>query len=124
TISRCSITTTLRPHFAAWIAARWPAGPEPMTMMSYFCMGWGWTFRSTRERVLFGVEAAFHFLPVHDVPPGSEIIRPAILILQVVGVLPHVIAKHCRLPVHQWIVLVRRGDDFQPGAGLDDPHPA
>jgi hypothetical protein len=38
TISRCSITATRRPHLDPWMAARWPAGPDPMTMMSNFRM--------------------------------------------------------------------------------------
>ncbi len=30
-VSRRSITATRRPSLAAWMAARWPPGPEPMT---------------------------------------------------------------------------------------------
>src|SRR5216684_1311813 len=28
------------PNLAAWIAARWPAGPDPITIMSYLSMLW------------------------------------------------------------------------------------
>src|SRR2546425_6974513 len=44
--SRFSTRATRLPHFAPWMAARCPAGPEPMTMRSKLCMepvrvGWG-----------------------------------------------------------------------------------
>ncbi len=35
TMLRRSITATRLPSFAAWIAAFWPAGPEPITSRSY-----------------------------------------------------------------------------------------
>jgi hypothetical protein len=35
-IAACFSTTAMRfPAFAPWIAARWPPGPEPMTIKSY-----------------------------------------------------------------------------------------
>jgi len=34
--------------------------------------------------------AAIDFLPIHQRPPSLNVIRPAVLILQVVGVLPHI----------------------------------
>ena len=34
-----------------------------------------------------------YFGPVDESPPGFEIIRPAILILEVIGVFPHIAAK-------------------------------
>src|SRR5579875_679986 len=38
-ISCCfSIRATRLPDLAAWMAARWPAGPEPITITSYFCI--------------------------------------------------------------------------------------
>ena len=49
-------------------------------------------------RLLLGVgEILFHLGPVDYVPPGGEIIGPAILILQVVGVFPDVHTEE-RLP--------------------------
>lgn len=39
-------------------------------------------------------EAFVHFVPVHRVPPRRQILRPAILIFQVVRVLPHVVAQN------------------------------
>src|SRR5215469_12508492 len=38
TLERCSTTTTLCPHLAPCTAARCPAGPDPITIKSYFCM--------------------------------------------------------------------------------------
>src|SRR5258708_34017220 len=35
-----STMATRLPDFAAWIAARWPPGPEPITTKSYACI-WG-----------------------------------------------------------------------------------
>src|SRR5438477_3737509 len=40
TTSSLSTKATCFPNFAAWMAARWPAGPEPMTMRSYFSISW------------------------------------------------------------------------------------
>src|SRR5687768_18272780 len=47
-------------------------------------------------------------LPVHDVPPGLDIVGPLVLVLQVVGVLPHVEAQQGRVPLHERAVLVGR----------------
>src|SRR5438876_6791068 len=38
TTSNFSIKAARLPNFAAWMAARWPAGPEPTTMRSYLSM--------------------------------------------------------------------------------------
>src|SRR6516164_6851133 len=40
-ISSFSINATRFPNFAAWIAARCPAGPDPITMRSHFSMFFG-----------------------------------------------------------------------------------
>ena len=37
-----SMSATRRPCFAAWMAARCPEGPEPMTTRSNDCMGDGY----------------------------------------------------------------------------------
>src|ERR1700687_1432337 len=50
TTSSFSISATRLPNLAAWIAARCPAGPGPMTMRSYFSM----TKRSRRRRLKIG----------------------------------------------------------------------
>src|ERR1700735_2983135 len=38
-------------------------------------------------------EALVDLVPVHDIPPGREIVGPLVLILEVVGVLPDVVAQ-------------------------------
>src|SRR5262249_50249080 len=59
-----------------------------------------WRIRVTTSSACFGqallprVEPLFGLLPVHCVPPGGDVIRPAVLILEIVGVLPHVEADH------------------------------
>mmetsp|Transcript_918 Transcript_918/g.1904 ORF Transcript_918/g.1904 Transcript_918/m.1904 type:complete len:210 (-) Transcript_918:257-886(-) len=73
-----------------------------------------------------------HFRPVDDLPPGGDVLRPAVLILEVVGMLPHVNAHDRDEPiaVHERVVLVGGGHDLdgavlshrQPGpAGAEHP---
>src|SRR5450432_4764967 len=108
------------------MAARCPAGPEPMTMMSKFCISrfTGETACATktsqsvcsggaggfacRADLLAAVKPVFNLLPVHNAPPCGHIIRPAVLIFQVVRVLPHVKPHHRILAFHQRAVLVGR----------------
>ena len=42
---------------------------------------------------LGGVEAAGHFVPVDDVVEGRDVVGATVLVVQVVGVLPHVQAR-------------------------------
>src|SRR5436190_4968494 len=66
-----------------------------------------------------------HRVPVHNVPPRFEIIGAAVLIFQVIGVLPHIDAEDGRVPVHQRAVLIWRGNDFKTSILiLDEPCPA
>src|SRR5580698_7071613 len=126
TISRCSTRITRWPHFAPWIAARWPAGPEPMTIRSYVRIrgtGAGKEPAPSLLSLLHGVEARFYFRPVYDVPPGRHVVRTAILVFEVIGVFPHVQAHHRILTLHNGAVLVGRGDDVDLAAGLHQPRP-
>ncbi len=50
----------------------------------------------------------FHFRPVHHIPERSHIIRPPILILQIIRVLPNVQPHHCGLAFHNRRILIRR----------------
>ena len=52
-------------------------------------------------------EALIDLVPVDDVPPGREVVGPAILVVQVVGVLPDVDTEDGLLAFHHRIVLVR-----------------
>src|ERR1700676_23225 len=51
--------------------------------------------------------------PVDDVPPGIDVVGAAVLVLQVVGVLPDVDAEQRRLSVGDRVVLVCAADDRQ-----------
>src|SRR5580704_2418950 len=46
-----------------------------------------------------GAEALGDLAPVDDVPPRVDVVRASVLILQVVGVLPHVDAQERRLAI-------------------------
>src|SRR6266446_3927177 len=63
-------------------------------------------------------------VPVHHVPPGFDVIGPAVLIVQIVRVLPNVHAQNRLVPLHERIVLVGRRDDFELTALVfDQPSP-
>src|SRR5262249_32570867 len=69
-------------------------------------------------------EALLDFLPVHDAPPGRDVVGAAVLILEVIGVLPNVEAHDGNLAFHHGAVLIRGGGDFElAGAILDQPGP-
>ena len=53
------------------------------------------------------------FLPVDYVPPGGDVVRPAILIFQIIGVLPNVQPKDRFLSFHDGAVLIRGGCDLE-----------
>mmetsp|Transcript_1836 Transcript_1836/g.6037 ORF Transcript_1836/g.6037 Transcript_1836/m.6037 type:complete len:260 (-) Transcript_1836:150-929(-) len=68
-----------------------------------------------------------HLVPVDDVVEGGNVLRPAVLVLEVVGVLPHVDAQDGDVAagVHQRVVLVGAGGDFDRAIlGHDQPGPA
>src|SRR6185436_1485628 len=65
-----------------------------------------------------------HLGPIHDAPPRADVVGPAVLVLQVIRVFPHVEPKDGRLAFHQRVVLVRRTGDRELGAVLEQPHPA
>src|SRR4028118_24846 len=71
-----------------------------------------------------GVVSSCDLLPVDDVPEGVYVLRAAVLVLEVVGVLPHVQAHHRRLALHQRRVLVGRLLYGERAAGVrDQPRP-
>jgi hypothetical protein len=64
------------------------------------------------------------FGPIHHVPPSFEIIRPAILVIEIVGVFPNIDAENRFVAVHERAVLVRRRHDFELAAFVfDKPRP-
>src|SRR5438045_4651249 len=74
-------------------------------------------YSQTRDgsvRVLFTrVEPLFNRRPVHHVPPGSQVVGTAVLIFQIVGVLPHIDPHHRELAFHNRAILVGGGDDIE-----------
>src|SRR6185312_15838955 len=53
--------------------------------------------------------------PVDDVPPGLEVVGPAVAVREVVGVLPDVVSEDREVVVQQRRVLVRRRVEREPG---------
>src|SRR4051794_12972842 len=74
--------------------------------------------------LLGGGEPLGHLRPVHRVPPRLEVVRALVLVLEVVRVLPDVVAQDRRLAVADGAVLVRRARDRQAAAVDDEPGPA
>src|SRR5215213_7069356 len=69
-----------------------------------------------RSRPFRAVVPATDVGPVDDIPPGGEIVGATVLVLEIVGVLPHVAAQDRTLAVHERAVLV--------GSALDAEAPA
>src|SRR3954465_5056775 len=74
--------------------------------------------------LLGGREPLGHLRPVHGVPPRLQVVRALVLVLEVVRVLPDVVAQDRRLAVADGSVLVRRSRDRQAAAVDDEPGPA
>ena len=55
--------------------------------------------------------AAGDFIPIDDVPPGVEIIGAAVLVLEVVGMFPDVVAHDGIETIRLGVVLVGSGCD-------------
>jgi hypothetical protein len=73
----------------------------------------------------FGVgEALVDLVPVDGVPPGGEVVGALVLVLQVVSVLPDVVAEDGVVALGEGVVLVCGGDDLQFAAFEDQPAPA
>src|SRR5438046_6538281 len=66
-----------------------------------------------------------HCVPVHHVPPGFDVVGPAVLIRKIVGMLPNIDAENRRVAVHQRTVLIWCRNNFELSVLiLDQPHPA
>ena len=63
------------------------------------------------------------FVPVDHVEEGRNILRPAVLVGQVIGVLPDVDPEDRGFALAERAVLVRRGHDFQLALVLHEPGP-
>ena len=69
-------------------------------------------------------EALVDLVPVNRSPPGGEIVRPLVLVLEVVGMLPDVVGQDGVEALRQGRILVGSGDDFELAAGQHKPAPA
>src|SRR5476651_1137867 len=68
--------------------------------------------RQTDRPIDLLVEPLRDLRPVHSIPPGLQVIRPAVLVFEIVRVLPYVVAEDGGgLAVHEWVVLVGRARD-------------
>src|SRR5674476_93330 len=87
-----------------------------MRMRSSRTMWRGWrdtrTWKARRRSSGQSDEPFCHLGPIHHIPPRLHVIRPTVLILQVVRVLPHVEPENRRrFAIHERIVLIRRAGD-------------
>src|SRR5580658_7279006 len=74
---------------------------------------------------LEGGEALVDFVPVHRAPPCRQIFRTAVVVLQIIGVLPDVVAKDGIVALADGIILIRRRHDMHFAAGLaGEPDPS
>src|SRR5579859_5244974 len=62
-------------------------------------------------------------IPVDNIPPSGEIIRATILIFEVVGMFPHIVAENREVAVRERIILVGSASDGQI-AGLVEDQPS
>src|SRR5258708_32844347 len=88
-------------------------------------------YLGTAERSLFSIqhsavllESLIHRVPVDDVPPRGEVVGPAVLVLQIVGMFPDIDAENRLFAFHHPAVLVRGALDVQLAARGHQPPPA
>ena len=60
--------------------------------------------------------------PVHHVPPGGEVIGATVLVFQVIGVLPHIVAEQHAAAVHHRRVLIGPVDHRKLPRAIDAHH--
>src|SRR5579863_9307105 len=86
-------------------------------------------FLASRERwfvmALECLKAVVDFIPVDYIPPSRQVFGAAIVVFEVVGVLPNVIAENGEQSLGDGVVLVGRADDLHFAAGLSgQPDPS
>src|ERR1035441_5110626 len=79
---------------------------------------------ATRSLAFGDGKALVDFVPVDDVPPGGEVVWAAVLVLEVVGVLPNVVKQDGIEALREGRVLVGCGDDLELACLEDQPTPA
>src|SRR6266702_1066501 len=64
-------------------------------------------------------------VPVQDVPPRGQIFRTSVVVFQIVGMFPHIVAEDGIQALRDWIVLIRRADDLHVAVCLaSQPDPS
>src|ERR1700739_4238152 len=79
-------------------------------------MGQGWFVGGLA--CLEGGEAIVDLVPVDYVPPGREIFGATVVVFQIVGMLPNIIAEDGIQTLRDGIVLIWGGDDLHFAAGF------
>ena len=69
-------------------------------------------------------EVLIYFLPVDDVKKCRYVFRPAILVFQIIGMLPDIQAQNRYVPLAQGAVLIGCGGDVKFTVVDDQPGPA
>ena len=69
------------------------------------------------------LEALVDLVPVDSVPPCGEVIGSAVLVLEVVGMLPHIVAQDGVFALRERTVLVGACGDYQFAAVPEQPAP-
>src|SRR5580704_7409136 len=82
-------------------------GVRPYTRLA---VGQGWFVDSFAG--FEGGVALVDFVPVHYAPPCGEVFGTAVVVFQVIGMLPDVVAEDGIKALRDGIVLIRRGDDL------------
>src|SRR5580704_14551950 len=96
---------------------------EPAT--SFSARASRWAARALRAAPLAGrAEALGDRAPIDRVPPGVEVVGPLVLVLEVVGVLPHIHSEQRRGAEGDRVVLVGRADDRELRSVVHEPRPA
>src|SRR6267142_4474265 len=80
--------------------------------------------RRLAKGCLPAAESLVNLSPVDDVPPCVDVVGTAILVLQIVRMLPHVDAEDDVLSFHERTVLVRAALDHELAALADTPRPS
>src|SRR5208282_2469758 len=78
---------------------------------AFLASGKGWLVNGFAR--LEGFVTMVDLIPVDYVPPGGQIFRTAIVVFQVVGMLPDVVAEDWEVAYGDGIVLIGRGHDVQ-----------
>jgi len=59
------------------------------------------------------IETFGRVVPVHNIPPGLDIVRPLVLVLQIIGVFPDIDAQDGCLPIAYRTVLIGGAQHLQ-----------